>query len=67
MSAKCGCSKYDKIKNKRYDRFENAVCALCARHESAVNTLQQLVARRGRVMDAKKTLWERRVDVVGTL
>ena len=33
----------------------------------AVNTLQQLLARCEDVMDAVKTLWERRVDAVGTL
>jgi len=33
----------------------------------AVTTLQQLLARRRSVMDAVKTLWERRVDAVGTL
>ena len=38
--------------------------ALCAR---AVNTLQQLFARRRSVMNAIKTLWERREDAVGTL
>jgi len=32
-----------------------------------VNTLQQLLARRRSVMYAMKTLWERRVDAVGTL
>jgi len=59
------------IKNKnnlkRYDRRENAECALCARRELAVNTLQQLLARCKSIMDAIKTLWECRVDVVGTL
>ena len=29
---------------KRYYRRENAVCALCARHKRAVNTMQQLLA-----------------------
>jgi len=33
----------------------------------AVNTLQQLLARFENVMDAVKTLWERRVDAVWTL
>jgi len=33
----------------------------------AVNTLQQLLARRRSVMDTVKTLWERRVNAVGTL
>jgi len=32
-----------------------------------VNTLQQLHAQRRSVMDAIKTMWERRVDAVGTL
>jgi len=41
--------------------------ARCARAVSAVNTLQQLHARRRSVMDAMKTLWERRVDAVGML
>jgi len=40
---------------------------LCARRECAVNTLQQLLARRRSVMDAIKMMWERRVDAVGTL
>jgi len=40
---------------------------LCARRERAVNTLQQLLARRISVMDAKRRLWERRVDAVWTL
>ena len=46
-----------------------AVRTLCARRVSAVNTLQQLLARCENVMDAVKTLWERRVDedVVYTL
>jgi len=63
MFAKCGRSKYKKVKNnlKRYDRRENSVCALCARRERAVNTLQQLLARRRSVMDAIKTLWHRRL------
>ena len=43
------------------------VRTLCARHECAVNTMQKLLARRRSVMDAIKTLWERRVDAVGTL
>ena len=33
----------------------------------AVNTLQQLLARRKSVMDAIKTLWERRADAERTL
>jgi len=49
---------------KRYDHRENAV-RLYARCTRAVNTLQQL--RRRSVMDAIKTLCERRVDAVGTL
>ena len=40
---------------------------LYARRERAVNTLQLLLAPRTSVMDAIKTLWERRVDAVGTL
>jgi len=40
---------------------------LYARRERAVNTLQLLLAPRTGVMDAIKTLWERRVDAVGTL
>jgi len=43
-------------KLKRYDRRQNAVCALCARREGAVNTLQQLLARRRSVVDAINTL-----------
>jgi len=50
------------------------VRTLCARRENvmacrerAVNTLQQLLARCENVMDAVKTLWERRVDAVRTL
>jgi len=38
-----------------------------ARRMRAVNTLQQLLSRRRSVIDAVKTLWERRVDAVGTL
>jgi len=37
------------------------------RRVRAVNTLQQLHARHRRVTDAVKTLWERRVDAVGTM
>ena len=48
-------------------RRENAVCAPLARRLRAVNTLQQLLARCENVMNAVKTLWERRVDAVGTL
>jgi len=52
---------------KRYYRREDAVCAQLERCVCAVNTLQQLLARCENVMDAVKTLWERRVDAVGTL
>jgi len=44
-----------------------AVRTLYARCVRAVNTLQQLLARRRSVMDAIRTLCERRVDAVGTL
>ena len=44
-----------------------ALRTLCARRKRAMNTLQQLLARCENVMDAVKTLWKRRVDVVGTL
>ena len=44
-----------------------AVRTLWARRVRAVNTLQQLLARRRSVMDAVMTLWERRVDAVRTL
>jgi len=44
-----------------------AVRTLYARLERAVNTLQQLLSRRRSVMDVIQTLWERRVDAVGTL
>jgi len=47
-----------------------AVRTLCARWERcehAVNTLQQLLARRRSVMDAIKMLWEHCVNAVGTL
>ena len=44
-----------------------AVRTLCARRVRAVNTLQQLLERCENVMDAVKTLWERRVDAEGTL
>jgi len=40
---------------------------LCARRVRAVNRLQQLLARCENVMDAVKTLLERRVDAVMTL
>jgi len=43
-----------------------AVRTLYARYVRAVNTLHQLFARRRRAMEAIKTLWERRVDAVGT-
>jgi len=43
-----------------------AVTTLYARIERAVNTLQQLLARRRSVMDAIKTLLERSDDAVGT-
>ena len=39
----------------------------CERRVRALNTLQQLLARCENVIDAVKTLWERRVDAVGTL
>jgi len=45
----------------------HAVRMLCARCVLAVNMLQQLLARCKNVMDAVITLWERRVDAVGTL
>jgi len=48
-------------------RREDAVCAPWARRVRAENTLKQLLARCKNVMDAVKTLWERRVDAVGTL
>ena len=57
--------KYEKVKT-----ILNAmitVKTLCARRKCAVNTLQQLIARRWSVMDALKTLWERRVDAVWTM
>jgi len=60
----------DKIGLLNKSEILNAMIAertLCARRERAVNTLQQLLARRISVMDAKRTLWERRVDAVGTL
>jgi len=38
------------------------LCAWRERRMRAVNTLQQLLARRRSVMDPLKTLWERRVD-----
>jgi len=38
-----------------------------ARRVRGVTTLQQLLWRRRSVKDAAKTLWERRVDAVGTL
>jgi len=44
-----------------------AVRTLYARCERAVNTLKQLLARRRSVIDAIKTMWERRVDAVRTL
>ena len=47
--------------------FVRAVTTLCARRERAVYTLQQLLARCKSVMEAIKTLWECRVDAVGTL
>ena len=65
MFAKYGCSKYEKsIKNVK---AIIVVRTLCTRHECAVNTMQQILARRRSVMDAIKTLWERRVDDVGRL
>jgi len=44
-----------------------AARTLYARRERAVNTLQQLLALRRSVVDAIKTMWERRVDAMGTL
>jgi len=44
-----------------------AIRTLYAHCVCAVNTLQQLLMRRRSVMDAVKTLWERRVDAIGTL
>jgi len=44
-----------------------AVRTLYARCERAIYTLQQLIAHRRSVMDAIKTLWERRVYALGTL
>jgi len=44
-----------------------AVRTLCARNVRDVNTLQQLLARCENVIDVVKTLWERRMDAVGTL
>ena len=35
--------------------------------ERAVNTLQQFLAHRRSVIDALKTIWERRVDAMRTL
>jgi len=55
---------------KHKSKILNAIIAertLRARRVGAVNTLQQLFARCENVMDAVKTLWERRVDAVGTL
>jgi len=43
------------------------LCAPWERCGRAVNTLQQLLARLRSVMDAVKTLWERRVGAEGTL
>jgi len=72
-----GCSKYDKkILNAiiavrtLFTRWVRAVAhreRVVAHRERAVNTLQQLLARRRSVMNAIKTLWERRVYAVGTL
>jgi len=60
--------KKKQLKNlRRYDRRENVVCALFARRELAVNTLQQLLARRRRVIDALKTLCKSCVDAVGRI
>jgi len=40
MFEKYGCQKYEKVKNlKRYDRRENAVCALYARRERGLGAL----------------------------
>jgi len=44
-----------------------AARTLYARQKRAGNTLQQLLALRRSVVDAIKTLWERRVDAMGTL
>jgi len=44
-----------------------AVKTLCARREHARNTLRQLLVRRKSVMDAIKTLWDRRGDTVWML
>jgi len=44
---------------KLYARFVRS-------RERALNTIQQLLVRRSSVMDAIKTLWERRVDAVRT-
>jgi len=52
---------------KSYVRLDNNLCALCARRKRAMNTLQQRLARCRSVMDAIKTMWERRMDAVGTL
>jgi len=38
-----------------------------ARRVRAMNTLHQLLSRCTNIMDAVKTLWERRVGAVGTL
>ena len=40
---------------------------LYARCVRAMNTLQQILVRPRSVMDVIKSLWERRVDAVGTL
>jgi len=48
-------------------RRERTVCAPWAHRVRAVNTLQQVLARCKNVMGAVKTLWERRVDALGTL
>ena len=62
---KIGFSK--KNTSEQTKTFMIVVRTLCARRERAVNTLQQLRARCLNVMDTIKTLWERRVDAVGTL
>jgi len=65
MFAKYDRSKYEKkLKKhlKRDYRRENDVCALCARHKRAVNTMQQLLA-----VEAPWTLKRRYRNVAWTL
>jgi len=52
---------------KLYARCVRAVGPPCARRERVVNTLHLLLACRRSIMGAIKTLWERRMDAVGTL